>query len=543
MDNEKFLKEINKIIDENGQVSYFNLIAYWGHNLEVPHSRVLSALLDPKDIWYCVKGKYSYLFLERFIEMLELGIEYDPKKVKIIKESPTKSNSPDEESGRVDIEIKLDDDTSILIENKINAKLEFGQLAKYKKQHKSKNTHIVYLSLEGDDPTPESLKFGTTRLKEEEVKCISYGNIAEWLRECLYEIKEDNSLKRGVEMYLDTIYNIIEDERNQYPVWKQTYKKLFEYVDSKKISKELLEGIKEYDKEHNENNDEENNESYIGDIIDKMDRREDIINIYNKLSQKFPEKQFYISYEDIGEKQHNIHITDLNTNITDLLCGGTTWIGFSVCVYEGESDKLYHYVLFDDTPEMKCGLSYQGSNDVAFEYEEFLEKNEVEYDEFDSGWVDNTDKNKDNFCEVSKKLTESFKSFNTCREYLSCANGADVYEGVVQFLKEKEIEYTLKYQDDKIALSLYNHDWWLTFNCSFGEFALGYGAGYMWIYCDDMAQKDKLEEFGFKLSGNDGYGEEYLEYVFEDYFEDDKVAEDKINELTEVIKNKISKIL
>ncbi|OON99225.1 MAG: hypothetical protein ATN35_01750 [Epulopiscium sp. Nele67-Bin004] len=549
-------KDILAIIEKNhaGDITYFNPLGFWGEHLEPQNSKIIAELLNVKDDNpYCKKGKHKTLFFRKFLEnVLELDLKYNIDEVEVITESHTKGGEG-EKSGRIDIEIKLDSETSILIENKVNARLDAGQLAKYYRQNPAGNKHIVYLSLEGEEPTEESLIYSGTTLDKNSVICISYRDIANWLDDCLLKIKGEKglaTLESGVKMYLDTVYNNIGDERSMHKLWERTYLDIFNYIDTNNISLQQLQEL------------EDDDDGYINSIVEMIEKRNRLIEEYNMLSGKISKDKIFISYTDIYEdKIHNNPITDLKQQITNILASSVYWVGFSICVYESKEDCDLYLAWqidrqtewqtewqIDNNYEVWIGLSLQGEECGSFDLQKYISDHKdlkaIEVSEEYGGGVyyfDDTAKVSDSFCKLAGCLINDFKNFDSYKGYLCHLNGAVVYNNVMQFLKDSNIAYDLKYSNDITDLSLYNHDWYLYFS----DYALGYGFGSMWLYTDNLEHSEKLKKLGFKQSfdKNYGYGE-ILDFVFHKYFEeDDTVQSADIEPLTQDIKNKIKEIL
>ena len=530
-------KEIMSIIENRKEdtITYFNPIGFWREHLEVPHSGVISALLNPHDEWYCIKAEYKTLFLKNFIslisEKLEIELSYDLDKIKIISESPTKGEI-DEKKGRIDIEIIINEDTSIIIENKIDAELSPEQLAKYYYQHKAKNKHIVYLSLNGDAPTAESLVFGKKSLPEDDVICLGYSDIANWLEDCLKEIKIDEKydpLRQGVKLYLDIVYNLIEDDRSLRSLYKKVYQEILTVVDSKNITSEDLDSL------------DRDEDGYIDDVIGILERREHLKDIYTQLSSNLPKDQILISYEGIQiEDQHFETISDLSEQLTEILTAQHYWVGFATRVYSSQNNFDVHYSLqLNDDEDMWNGLICNNKSDIEFNRSQYLEDKGISFNEDDEEECSEaSEENIENFCAVTESLTNDFKSFDTCKKYLNYGYGAEVYENIMSFLKEKGIDFNLKYKENKIDLCLQDNDWWLCFN----NYALGWGGGSIWVFTDNMDYKDKLMELGFehKEDKNDPYGENYLDFIF---IKEDEISENTSTELTKNIITKIQEVL
>ncbi len=170
--NDKY-KEIAKITGENFNIfSVLNIEA-----AEVYHSKILGMLLDPKG-----SHEQGSVFLKRFIEIFDF-IDYDDKstdEARVYVEEYIGLISEDyNKGGRIDIVIKLGASKPIVIENKIYAADQYKQLWRYNQKYP--DSHIIYLTLDGKEPSKESLG----ELKKERIIRISYKDqILKWLTEC-----------------------------------------------------------------------------------------------------------------------------------------------------------------------------------------------------------------------------------------------------------------------------------------------------------------------------------------------------------------------
>lgn len=196
-----------------------HLLRHFRHRYENSHSDVLAFMLSPQ----FRRPKKNAEFLRLFLDQVGFGEITSPKGL---------NENLDEahvlrENGRVDLLILLKN-TCIIIENKVDAGDQPAQLARYhqyvtKNYPIHKNIYILYLSLDGKDPSEQSIgKGGEDYQKELEAieqlkkdgrfKCISYKNdIYKWLQDTLENIKGENFLETkgrlfsAVDQYL---YNV-----------------------------------------------------------------------------------------------------------------------------------------------------------------------------------------------------------------------------------------------------------------------------------------------------------------------------------------------
>ena len=156
----------------------FNLFEILGRETDEvrTHSAILAALLDPSGS-HGQGAVFLRHFLARFGKRFQIvDMVVDAARVRPEVRLDNKS--------RVDILIETDD-TRIVIENKIYAGDQLGQLAKYHAYAVQRpNSKVVYLTLHGNAPSRESL--GDLRL--DEVALVSYeSDVLAWLDDCVKE--------------------------------------------------------------------------------------------------------------------------------------------------------------------------------------------------------------------------------------------------------------------------------------------------------------------------------------------------------------------
>ena len=176
------------------------LLDMFGHHYENSHSDVLAYLLNPN-----AAHNHKLEYLNLFITSCNLDIKEKITEVQVHREYST------DESRRIDIFIKINKDTCIIIENKIYAEDQPNQLSDYYKDAdgKYKNIYVLYLTLDGHEASDESLgdtkeKFKTMQ-EEGGFFNISYKyHIIRWLR-CLTFNNTEHHLRSAVEQYLYAI--------------------------------------------------------------------------------------------------------------------------------------------------------------------------------------------------------------------------------------------------------------------------------------------------------------------------------------------------
>ncbi len=153
----------------------FNLFAILGRETDEvrTHSAILAELLNPSGS-HRQGAVFVRLFAKRF------GI--DPETVE---RASVRREEPVADGSRVDILIQTRD-TCIVIENKIYADDQPGQLQRYHAYaSKRPNSRVFYLTLHGDEPSEDSLG----ALSLDEVVCISYeSHVLDWLDDCVKQV-------------------------------------------------------------------------------------------------------------------------------------------------------------------------------------------------------------------------------------------------------------------------------------------------------------------------------------------------------------------
>lgn len=173
------------------------------------HSRFISELFKNK--------KYGKVFIKLFLE--EIDIQMDQMENLEIE---IKLEHQFDSSSRIDILIEIKSSTSkkaIIIENKIYAEDQQEQLQRYfdgvkNKGYKKEEIEILYLTLNGDTPSKESLG---TLLKEKDVKNISYKeNIINWIEKCCKEVAVIPVIRETLIQYKQLLLKLTNKESGEY---------------------------------------------------------------------------------------------------------------------------------------------------------------------------------------------------------------------------------------------------------------------------------------------------------------------------------------
>lgn len=186
------LKQVEKIIEKHDAIEKvtggkFNIFTILERDRsETRHSRFLAELLDPKGSHG--QGK---VYLKLFYETLEeefkerwLGQNISFNLETFTDKALVYTEQSNGENGLIDIIIETTAH-AIIIENKIYAGDQDKQLERYAQSKKNKNILIIYLTLDGHQPSQNSLGDG---LKVENVVLLSYTiHIIKWLKACINE--------------------------------------------------------------------------------------------------------------------------------------------------------------------------------------------------------------------------------------------------------------------------------------------------------------------------------------------------------------------
>lgn len=261
-------EKINQMQCGKNTGNQFNIFEIIGISTrEVYMCKVLAELLSPKGCHH-QETKYLGLFCERFLPE-NIKREINKKEVSIITEDLTKNlDEIGKEFRRIDIVIDEKNGHYIPIEVKINALEQQEQCSDYlqsarkiyEERHKNKNDAIIfYLTKTGEMP------ISISSCDKENVKCISWAQIVDWLNECICQIDTIRKIpiteiimqyKTTIENFLkggnntmdneNIIEMIIKDEKNF-----KSAEKIAENIDPakqeiwKKLKNEIIENMKQ----------------------------------------------------------------------------------------------------------------------------------------------------------------------------------------------------------------------------------------------------------------------------------------------------------
>lgn len=215
MENYKiFLEKLNLINKKynliNSQKEDFNIFSILRNEYDEVnlHSKFIVELLKNKN--------YGKKFIEIFLEKLEIQV-FNYENINIFSEYSKGIN------GRIDILLEFSKDKekkAIIIENKIYAEDQIGQLNRYycsmiNKNYSNDELEIVYLTLDGSEPTEESTE-GLMKEVKEKIITISYKeNIVEWLNDCIKEVAEVPIIRETLVQYRSLLKKITGKENKE----------------------------------------------------------------------------------------------------------------------------------------------------------------------------------------------------------------------------------------------------------------------------------------------------------------------------------------
>ncbi len=196
--------------------NYFELLS--GRANETSHSKVIAEFLDPSGSHY-----QGNLFLHRFFDLLGIS-EFKIQSWQVhteyfIEDEVAKGQ------GRIDIAL-VSEDSFIILENKVYAGEQEAQIYKYveaiKVKHQQKKIYVLYLTLNGDDPSSYSLEhykindgfLYDRNQKMAEYNAISYSLILEWMHYNLEEVANISNLREAVSQYIKTLKKLLGKDKN-----------------------------------------------------------------------------------------------------------------------------------------------------------------------------------------------------------------------------------------------------------------------------------------------------------------------------------------
>ena len=219
MNYEQFFGTINyllSIVKEKDQqalirgenYNIFDIIGLTTNEVKL-HSSFIADLLNPNGL-----HGLGFKPLKHFFDILKLQLtDEDLSNAEVIKEYHIGNISEDYTwGGNIDILIKIKD-YYLAIENKINAGDQPKQLLRYKNFIKMNPHTLLYLTLDGHEPSEDS----SCGLKSKtDYQCISYGvEIHKWLQEILVLSINRPLVRETIQQYLKVIRKITNQDMEE----------------------------------------------------------------------------------------------------------------------------------------------------------------------------------------------------------------------------------------------------------------------------------------------------------------------------------------
>ena len=160
------------------------------------HSAFIGELLSPDG-----SHLQGDTFLKLFLKIIEVSDEwFDVKSASVTLEKYVgEVDIENKTGGRIDIYIADTNGKSISIENKIYAGDQKAQIERYR-NHNRENNEVYYLTLQGDDPSPDSK--GNLKAGDDYVNISYREHITQWLSLCMKESADQPILRETIKQYL-----------------------------------------------------------------------------------------------------------------------------------------------------------------------------------------------------------------------------------------------------------------------------------------------------------------------------------------------------
>jgi|WetSurMetagenome_2_1015567.scaffolds.fasta_scaffold00011_114 hypothetical protein len=208
-------RKYNGILKETGE--NFNVFEILGLTTKEKktHSAFLAALLDPQGSHN--KGTF---FVEGFLDVIKKAFLNKNITIGIVPGNDTKvtversiGRSTDTDVGYIDILLTDNLKNHLIIENKINAGDQPGQLQKY--HSFDPDAPLVYLTLDGKNPS--GMSTGNNPEVLEKTVCISYrSDITVWLEKCYPECADNLILSATLKQYINVIRQLTNQAMNNH---------------------------------------------------------------------------------------------------------------------------------------------------------------------------------------------------------------------------------------------------------------------------------------------------------------------------------------
>ena len=202
--------EIAKITGENFNI--FSIMRAESDEVRT-HSRIIAEFLNPKGM-HNQGSVFIKLFFDEIQSLQDIKDNFDYENVTVLVEEHVGTIDKDySEGGFIDIVIK-DSEHQVVIENKIYAGDQKGQLLRYKNNYP--DCKLIYLTLNGKEPSEFSYKIGNEKdLKLDEIILISYlYNIKNWIEKCLEKTHSLPIIRETLVQYLHLIKKLTNQTTN-----------------------------------------------------------------------------------------------------------------------------------------------------------------------------------------------------------------------------------------------------------------------------------------------------------------------------------------
>lgn len=181
------------------------------------HSRIIAEFLNPKGL-HSQGSIFLRLFFDEIQTLMEpLGgiTDFDFENAQVLVEEYVGAIDKEySEGGFIDIVIK-DSKNQIVIENKIHAGDQKGQLLRYKNNYQ--NCKLIYLTLEGKEPCPSSYKIenGQELNLENDIMLVSYrDHVKNWIEKSLEKTHSLPIIRETLVQYLHLIKKLTNQTTN-----------------------------------------------------------------------------------------------------------------------------------------------------------------------------------------------------------------------------------------------------------------------------------------------------------------------------------------
>lgn len=194
----------------------FNIFKVCGvDHYELQHSKIIAELLNPEGS-HGQGCLYLKLFMETYGSSIDVA-NLDEKSIRVKREEWTTDYD-----GRMDIYVEYQGKPIVIIENKIFAGDQGAQLKKYRKdaiQRGSVQSEIIYLTLWGDDASPDSGE-GIDYIR------MSYSeHIIKWMELCIEKSSQLPLVRETLVQYRNHIKQLTQQDMNE-----QSKNELFEIM-------------------------------------------------------------------------------------------------------------------------------------------------------------------------------------------------------------------------------------------------------------------------------------------------------------------------